>query len=273
VASALAWAADPDNAAAVDCLGGEYRKHKSDAFLGSSFLGALGLLALRGYLARTEALGLIARLRLTDNRFVLVCAAKVIGLLDDRQADEGLRSKLRELETSPLPPVYAEARYQIALVSLRSALLAEDKDGLITGLGEARDGFARAEISEELRPDAALLGTLTAVAIDLATLGIDPQGAAGRLREGAKRLRRFQGTDSRRPTAGYRSDAACPAVRVRHADRPGSGGDGERSRTGSEVDRPQAPLPPSLRGLPCGQADLGGHSWARKHRDGDAGDR
>jgi len=208
VASALAWAADPDDAAAVDCLGDAFRTHKSDAFLGSSFLGALGLLALGGYLARTETLGLIARLRLADNRFVLICAAKVIGLLDDRQADEGLRSKLRELGTSLLPPVNAEARYQLALMSLRNALLAEDKDILIARLGEARDDFARAEVSEEMRPDAALLGTLTSVAIDLAALQLDPQGAAGRLHESAKRLRRFQGTASRTPTAGYRSDAA-----------------------------------------------------------------
>ena len=208
VASALAWAADPDDAVAVDCLGGECRKYKANAFLGSSFLGALGLLGLCGYLARTEAIGQIARLRLTDNRYVLVCGAKVIGLLDDRQSDEGLRSKLRELETSPIPPVKAEARYQLALMCLRSALLAEDTDGLLVRLGEARDGFARAEISEEVRPDAALLGTLAAVTLDLATLGLDPQGATGRLRDGAMRLRRFQGTSDRKYTSGYRSDAA-----------------------------------------------------------------
>jgi hypothetical protein len=208
VASALAWAADPDDAAAVDCLGCAFRRHKANAFLGASFLGALGLLALRGYTARTEALGLNARLRLTDNRYVLVCGAKVIGLLDDKQADSGPRAKLRELETSPHPPVKAEARYQIALMALRDALLAEGEAALLGRLAEARDGFARAEISEEVRPDAALLGTLTAVTLDLATLGLDPPGAADRLREGAARLRRFQGADCRKPTSGYRSDAA-----------------------------------------------------------------
>lgn len=208
LASALAWAGDPNDTATVDCLANLFRSHKVNPFLGSTYLGALGLLALRGYLARTETLGLLSRLRLSDNRFVLVCGAKVIGLLDDRQPDQGLQSKLRELASSPLPPVNAEARYQLALVAFRDALRSENEADLLVRLGQARDAFRLAEVSEEIRPDAALLAGMLDVTLDLAGLGLDPHGASARIREGTAKLRRFLGSKERTPTAGYRSDAA-----------------------------------------------------------------
>lgn len=208
LASAFAWAGDPDDAATVDCLANLFRSHKGNPFLGSTYLGALGLLALRGFLARTETLGLLSRLRLTDNRFVLVCGAKVIGLLDDRQPDQGLQSKLRELASSPLPPVNAEARYQLALVAFREALRAENESDLLGRLAHARDAFRLAEVSEEIRPDAALLAGLLDVTLDVAGLGLDPHGASTRIQGGVVKLRRFLGSKAQTPTAGYRSDAA-----------------------------------------------------------------
>lgn len=140
----------------TDGLLAAFNRFVHHPFLAPALLDVLGLLALRSSLARAELSSQLLRLRPTDPRYLLVKAAQVIGRLDAMRPDPDLRAKLDDLTTTSDLAVQAEARQQLALAALADALLANDRGTLQERLVGARAAFARAELSEEHRPDAAM---------------------------------------------------------------------------------------------------------------------
>ncbi len=159
-ALALALCAAPDDSTAVDALVSAYRRGITDAYLGPALLEALGLLALRHPLGRTEASGALLRLTPDDTCFLLVKGAQVLGRLDSLRPTPELRDQLRILAHAEDLAVQAEAYQQLALIALSDALLASDRLTLYERLAAARAAFARAEIAEENRPDALVFVSL-----------------------------------------------------------------------------------------------------------------
>jgi hypothetical protein len=160
VALAVALSAAPTDNLAVDSLIIAYRQSQDVAFAAPSMLEALGVLALRNPLARSELSSALLRLRPDDSRYLLIKAAKIIGRLEAMQSEPVLRGKLEEFSTSPDLAVQSEAFYQLALIALADALLASDLSGLSHQLSVAHALFVRAEMTEESRDDAALFRLL-----------------------------------------------------------------------------------------------------------------
>lgn len=163
-AMALAHIAPPDQEDALDALSDAYRAHRSDPFLASAMLTALGALALTSAPARAQVTVFLHRLRPENERYVLVAAARIIGSLDALDPDENLRGRLTALVQASDVLVQAEVVQQSALIRLGDALRATDEVSMRAELVDAAAGFARAQQLEEHRPDAALFaGLLRAV--------------------------------------------------------------------------------------------------------------
>ncbi len=155
-ALALVTVAPHDDPGAADALVAAFGRVAQHPFLAPALLEALGLLALRNPLARAQLSALLLRLRPTDSRYLLVKAGQVIGRLDGVRPDPDLRAQLVQFAAADDPAVQAEARQQLALAALADALLADDRGALQEHLAGARAAFARAELSEEYRPDASM---------------------------------------------------------------------------------------------------------------------
>ena len=91
VAFALALTTREGDEDALDAILNAYRRAKGDPFLASSLLKALGLIALKDPAARGAIASQLHRLRPEHDRYVLLAAAKVIGLLDAVRPDLDLR--------------------------------------------------------------------------------------------------------------------------------------------------------------------------------------
>ena len=208
VASAIVWAAASDDTDAVDCLERAFDRNKGNAFLSSSLLGALGILALRSPSARAGAARYLLRLKDCENRYLLIAGAKVIGLLCDREEEAPLRNHLLGFTSSGDVAVRAEARQQAALLRFGDALLAEQPADLTTRLAEARCAFAIAESSEELRPDAAICGLMIDLVLQFDALEVDRQTGAAAVADLTGRLRAKVGGLGDRVFQGNRSSAA-----------------------------------------------------------------
>ena len=183
LALALAVVADSCDDAAVDELVGVYRRYQDDAFLAPAFLEALGILAVRNPLARAELTGLLLRLQLADSPFLLVKAVKIIGRIEGSGPMPDLRQKLHSLGSAPHLAVQAEVRQQQAMMALADALLAPDRADLWERLAGTRAAFARAEASEEARPDAALFAYVLDMLLALKNLPVDADNAVRRINE------------------------------------------------------------------------------------------
>jgi len=188
-ATAVAYSAGDDDADVVDHLERAFECRRSDSFLASTLLAALGLLALRNPIARAGAIRFLLRLKLGEPRPLLLAGAKVSGLLCDRENVPDLRSKLIAHARSDDPAVRAECLYQYALLRFADALLADSNPGLIASLTAAREAFSTTELSEESRPDATLFRLLIDAVLQFEDLERDRTAAAIRIRDLAGRLR------------------------------------------------------------------------------------
>jgi nucleoside phosphorylase len=189
VATALAWAAGDEDVSAVACLERAFDRDKANPFLASSLLGALGMLGLRSETARTGAKRFLLRLQDTDCATLLTAGAKVIGTLCDREDDKALRAKLAKIAETQDGASRAECRQQLALLTFGDALLCQQPTEFNKRLREAREAFAVAEASEEVRPDAALCGLLLDLVLQFDTLELDRQAAVIAISEITGRLR------------------------------------------------------------------------------------
>src|SRR4051794_15929760 len=107
------------------------------------------MLAIKNADARALVTRIILRLRLQDQRPLLVMGAKVVGLLLDIDPCLDLRKVLALLGGSEDPAVRSEGLYQFALLRLADALDAQDHPALIASLESACEAFRTAEASEE----------------------------------------------------------------------------------------------------------------------------
>jgi hypothetical protein len=159
-AIALAYCAAGDDREACDAFAETFKCHSADAFLGPALLAAWALLAERSALACADIVAALLRLKGDEGRYLLVKAAQVAGRLEERRTNPDVRAVLARLTRSEDPAVAGEARQQAAMIAFQDALLAQDKQDLRQRLREARAAFARAEVSEEQRPDARLFRLL-----------------------------------------------------------------------------------------------------------------
>lgn len=192
----LALFAEADNYEAVQILKSTYERVHDHAFLAPALLDALGVLALRSALARSELTTKLLLLQRHSEEHLLIRASKWIGRLDGLRADPALVAKLEDFLRADSLVVQAEARQQLAFVALRDALLATTRDELRVRLVAARAAFARAELSDELRPDARTLIVIVDMMLAFMKLDIERDGAITRLEELSAELR-----DLLRPTA------------------------------------------------------------------------
>jgi hypothetical protein len=159
-AIALAYCAASDDRETCDAFTELFNRHRVDAFLGPAILAAWALLAERSALARADVAAALLRLTGNEGRYLLVKAAQVAGRLEESRTDPDIRAVLARLSGSDDPAVAGEARQQEAMIAFQDALLAPDRRDLRERLREVRAAFARAEASEEQRPDARLFGLL-----------------------------------------------------------------------------------------------------------------
>jgi hypothetical protein len=146
-----------------------YRSKRDDGFLAPVLLEAIGILAMKNPLAQAELTTILLRLQSTDDRYLLIKAAKVIGWIEGTVGHRESLPKLQELLKSDDLHVQAEVRQQLALVAFADALLATDQREFRERVAAARAAFERAYASEEHRPDAAIFiadGLMTGLHVD-----------------------------------------------------------------------------------------------------------
>jgi hypothetical protein len=159
ISFALALTAAESDDQAVDSLLKAYHA-AGDVFLASSLLEAIGLLAERSPLARSELLSVLYRLKPTDDSHLLIKASTVAGRMLQAGLLPELKKCLAVFATTDDSRVVSEARYQLAFTLLAEVFLAVDRPSLLDRLKEARAAFARVEATEEVRPDATTVRTL-----------------------------------------------------------------------------------------------------------------
>ncbi len=216
-ALALASVASTNDQEVTGALIASFNRVSHHPFLAPSVLEALGLLALRDPLARAQLSALLFPLRMTEPRYLLIKAAKLIGLLDGVRPDPDLRAKLDELTKVSDLAVQAEARQQLALATLADALLADDRGALQERLICARAAFARAAQSEEHRPDAAIFVHTLDMLLAFPELRAWDGYAATQIEDLAKSVDHALNSLAPHDWHGYRSDRATrSAQRVLH---------------------------------------------------------
>jgi hypothetical protein len=190
VVLALALSATAASTYVVDVLVEAYRKAEDTAFVKPAILEALSILALRVPLARMETASALLRLDPQDSRYLLIKAAKIIGRLDNIQPEPILRDKLHALGAAPDLAVQSEVHYQIGLIALADALLAPSAADLSHWLEAAHDAFVRAEMSAEVRDDAALVRLLIEAIIAVQSLTAAAPESRPRVLEDLDRLQK-----------------------------------------------------------------------------------
>ncbi len=183
----LAALALPAHADIVDVLVERAKRWRAHAFLGPEALSALGALAERSPLARAELGSFLLRLEPGDDRYLLVRAAKVIARVECLGFDTQSRNSLAAWTDHPDYAVSAEARHQLAVVSLYDTLRADSVGALRDGLAECAVLFGRAELSDECRVDSEMLGAL--VRLYLAVLDAAPGSFPPVIGDAARRMR------------------------------------------------------------------------------------
>lgn len=127
---------------------------KTSGLQAYAYLEALTRLGLTENTARYRALEHLANLGLDDPEELLERVPKLIGLALDHWNEDGLSDKLRML--LELDVTRADASYELALLTLRTALEAGTINEVLAGLTSARDQFTTVESMEEAREDATL---------------------------------------------------------------------------------------------------------------------
>lgn len=147
-----------------------------------SYLETLTRLGLAEKTARFRALEHLTSVSLKDSEDFLERLPKLIGLAHDHWNDDELITTLYLLLQHDIS--HADASYEIAQSTLRTALEASTVDAVLTGLTSARDQFISVENEEEARDDA----TLYRSALDLTLTFIAGTVANELVAESAKSL-------------------------------------------------------------------------------------
>lgn len=119
-----------------------------------SYLETLTRLGLTETTARYRALEHLTSITLEDRDDLLERLPKLIGLALDRWNESGLSDKLQLLLEHEM--TRADASYELALLSLRTALEASNIEAVLAGLTCARDQFTTVENMDEARDDATI---------------------------------------------------------------------------------------------------------------------
>jgi hypothetical protein len=220
-ARALAVTAGPSDRESVDALLDAFKAKRDDGFLAPALLEAIGVLALKNSLARAELSTILLRLEHTDDRYLLIRAAKVIGWIEGALGHRELLGKLKELMQSDDLLVQAEVRQQLALVEFAEALLVGDRAMFRERVAAARAAFERAQASEEHRPDAAIFLCL----LDMLLALLDPEltisRAAAEISTKGRELRSILNGEGPDGLRDYRSEdttlLACQVLTVADA--------------------------------------------------------
>ena len=208
VAFAMATAASPAHREAVDGLLWALREWGADEFLGPEVFHALAVLAERSPLALSETRSQIVRLSPEHPPSLLIRAAKTISRLETLGLDTGARGALYDWAGRPDAFVQAEARQQIAVLSLFDLLRAEDPGDMMEGLRQCRVAFERAGATEELRFDAYLLLAITDLLLVYLEPGVPGSApAAPQVEQEAKRVLALLSDPAARSWYGYASPA------------------------------------------------------------------
>ena len=176
-AIALAACAGADDRDAVNALVAAYQD-ADNSFVRMTAFEALGYLGRRSNFARAHATAIALGLSCGDDRYLLIAAARTLGSFNLLRSDPSLREKLRELVGTEDPAVHAEAWQQLGLTDLGEALLAANGETLRQMLVPVRATFARAAVSDELRPDASVFVWLLDLLLGFFDLSTHPQEAA-----------------------------------------------------------------------------------------------
>jgi hypothetical protein len=174
-----------------------------------SYLEALTRLGLAEKTARYRALEHLNSVSLEDQEDMLERLPKLIGLALDCWNEDGLGDKLQLLLEHDV--TRADAAYELAQLSLRTALEAGTVDAVLAGLTSARDQFTTVENMEEARDDA----TLYRCALDLTVAFVAGGPASDALAESIESL---TGAVARRAAWSTRSDLGSWAAPRRQAE-------------------------------------------------------
>lgn len=207
VAAALARHGRAGDMRVVDALIAAFRSAGADDSLGPALLAALAALAERDSIARPDIFSAVLRVTSADPRYLVIRAAKIIGHFESLGVLTNARSKLEGWADADDLEVQGEARQQLALLALASALTQADVARLRSALRDCRAAFLRAELSEELRHDAQTFGALLDLLLaHLETEGAEPEYARV-VRDRALTLKALLDDPLRRPWVGYASRA------------------------------------------------------------------
>ena len=210
-AFALARYALNDDVDAADLLADQFRASLTASrteFLAPQYLRALSILAFRNFPAETELLRILQRIKPDAPRYLLIRAAKVIGIYEGLKTTPtpALRVKLAEWSEADDLAVRAEARFQTAIITLGDTLQATDLSLLDARLLDCQVAFTRAALTEEVRDDSniyvALVHLLRAFPVTDDILAATPEDIQSRCQD---LERTVFGPD--RPWRGYASKA------------------------------------------------------------------
>lgn len=119
-----------------------------------AYLETLARLGLTNSTARFRVLEFLNTVELSDSEDLLERIPKLMGFALDHWNDEGLEDKLRML--LELEVTRADAAYELAQLTLRTALEGRTTEEVLDGLRSARNQFTTVESMEEAREDAKL---------------------------------------------------------------------------------------------------------------------
>jgi hypothetical protein len=119
-----------------------------------AYLEALARLGLTDTTARFRALEFLNTVEPSDSEDLLERLPKLMGFALDYWNDEGLGDRLRVLLEHDI--TRADAAYELAQLTLRTALEARTVEDVLAGLRSARNQFTTVESMEEAREDATL---------------------------------------------------------------------------------------------------------------------
>lgn len=207
VGLALALHARRDDTAVIDALFSAYAGARTDPFMASAFLEILGLFSLRSPLVRYRLCVELLSPAVRNSRYLAIKASKVVGWLYDAASDPGLLELIEQLSEDDDLAVRAEALYQRALLSVVDMLRAPTRAGLQERLIAVRAAFARAQESEEHRPDAAVFVLLLDMLLQFGLIDAPSAAAIDQLAQLNARLRHLLVAKRTHDWHGYVSDA------------------------------------------------------------------
>ncbi len=147
----------------ADALTDTYRASRGDAARQPALLRALAWYAERSPAARPDLFAALYRVTAGDARYLRLAAVKIIGRFEGLRVDTGVRHRLTEWRADDDLAVRSEVLVQGGLLALRDALAVASTEQLRAELETVRRLLEDAVHAEELRVDAARLGSAVAL--------------------------------------------------------------------------------------------------------------